>query len=71
MDRLQQFAAIEAALNTIGTRISRLGYIFKETVQKTTTDDGLIDELVASAALLQQQATALKSVVYDPSDGAV
>ena len=67
MDRLQQFAALESALNTISSRISRLAFIYKENQARTAVDDGLIDELIADANGLVVAATALKSVVYDPT----
>lgn len=67
MDRLQQFAALEAALNTINSRIARLGYVYKEIQPRTAVDDGLIDELIATSAALSAAATSLKSVAYDPT----
>ena len=66
MDRLQQFAAIEANLTQIKTRIDRLGYIFAVAVPRSTTDEGLIDELVVAASALTAAAEGLKNVVFDP-----
>jgi hypothetical protein len=66
MDRLQQFAAIEAALNTINTRVNRLAFIFSQNQARTAVDDGLIDELIVTAGALETAATALKTVQYDP-----
>lgn len=67
MDRLQQYAALEAALNTINTRIARLAFIYKEDQARTAVDDGLIDELIATSTALSTAATALKTVEYDPT----
>ncbi|MAV55632.1 MAG: hypothetical protein CMJ28_06730 [Phycisphaerae bacterium] len=66
-DRIQNFAQIETALNTISGRIQRLGMVYKEITGRTPTDDMLIDELIAAAAVLTAAATALKSVAYDPT----
>jgi len=66
-DRLQNFAQIETALNTISGRIQRLGMVYKEVAGRTATDDMLIDELIAAASVLTAAATALKSVEYDPT----
>ena len=66
-DRLQNFAQIETALNTISGRIQRLGMVYKEVSGRTATDDMLIDELIAATSVLTAAATALKSVVYDPT----
>ena len=66
-DRIQNFAQIETALNTISGRIQRLGMVYKEVAGRTATDDMLIDELIAAASVLTTAATALKSVAYDPT----
>lgn len=66
-DRLQNFAQIETAMTTIGGRIQRLGILYKEVSPRTTTDDALVDELIAAANVLVTAATALKNVVYDPT----
>ena len=66
-DRLQTFAAIESSMNTITGRIQRLAIIFKELEARTATDDGLIDELVATGAELTAAAESLKTVEYDPT----
>jgi hypothetical protein len=66
-DRIQNFAQIETALNTISGRIQRLGMVYKEVTGRTPTDDMLIDELIAAAAVLTAAATALKSIAYDPT----
>jgi len=66
-DRIQNFAQIETALNTISGRIQRLGMVYKELTGRTPTDDMLIDELIAAASVLTAAATALKSIDYDPT----
>ena len=66
-DRLQNFAQIETAMNTISGRISRLSILYKEVAGRTPTDDALIDELIAAASVLTAAATALKTVVYNPT----
>ena len=66
-DRIQNFAQIEAAMNSISSRIQRLGMLYKEVVPRTTTDDALIDELIAAAGVLTAAATALKAIEYDPA----
>ena len=66
-DRIQNFAQIETALNTISGRIQRLGMVYKEVTGRTATDDMLIDELIAAASILTAGATALKAIAYDPT----
>lgn len=67
-DRLQQFAAIESNLIQIQTRIQRLAYVFAVVAERSTTDEGLIDELVVSASQLTAAAENLKLVVFDPAE---
>ena len=49
------------------TRLTALGYDFKEIAPITPIDEQMIDTLVAMATQMLTEAAALKDVAYDPT----
>jgi len=68
MNTLPHYASLLASINQMKSRLAGLQHDFKETAPITDLDKQLIDALVATATAMVADATALKSVAYDPTD---
>tara|TARA_R100001460_G_scaffold13476_6_gene30352 strand:- start:1258 stop:1470 length:213 start_codon:yes stop_codon:yes gene_type:complete len=67
MNTLPHYASLLTSINQMKSRISGLEHDFKETAAITDLDKELIDALVATANAMVVEATALKSIAYDPT----
>ena len=68
LDTLAFYAAIAKHLSGISSNITALADVYANLSERTTLDEDLIDVLAAKADEMKAAATALKSVVYDPSE---
>tara|TARA_R110000751_G_scaffold247623_3_gene347419 strand:- start:2253 stop:2474 length:222 start_codon:yes stop_codon:yes gene_type:complete len=67
MNTIQHYASLISTVNSMQSRLSALGYEFKEIAPITPLDEQLIDALVATATAMLAEAAALKLVAYDPT----
>jgi len=67
MNTIQHYSALISNVNSMQTRLTALGYDFKEIAPITPLDEQLIDALVATATQMLTDAAALKDITYDPT----
>ena len=63
---ISEYARAASSLAIIEQILGGLGTTFAEVQPRTSVDDAMIDALVASANMLSDAATALKSIEYAP-----
>ena len=67
MKSLSHLSSLMSTMDSSQSRLASLAYGYKENEARTDIDDQLIDSLIATANALVVQATALKSIEYDPT----
>jgi hypothetical protein len=67
MNTIHHYSALISTVNSMQTRLTALGYDFKEIAPITPIDEQMIDTLVAMATQMLTEAAALKDVAYDPT----
>ena len=67
MNTIHHYSALISTVNSMQTRLTALGYDFKEMAPITPLDEQMIDTLVAMATQMLTEATALKLIAYDPT----
>jgi hypothetical protein len=67
MNTIHHYSALISTVNSMQTRLTALGYDFKEIAPITPIDEQMIDTLVAMATQMLTDAAALKDVAYDPT----
>tara|TARA_R110000868_G_scaffold81820_8_gene231430 strand:+ start:4036 stop:4260 length:225 start_codon:yes stop_codon:yes gene_type:complete len=67
MNTIHHYSALISTVNSMQTRLTALGYDFKEIAPITPIDEQMIDTLVTMATQMLTDAAALKLIAYDPT----
>jgi len=67
MNSLFVFADILKSLTRIESQINNLANTYESVEARTDIDEALIDQFLVQASGIETSATALKTIVYNPS----